>query len=380
MNEIVLQEILGTDVRNPYLSLLREKDSNRIWIYYGAHLLETVTDDPQHISFRSAAGRLYNAGIKRKLLSELFDFDRRTLQCWGNALLEKDPQEALRMLSGRGNYKLSSEIRQFARMRFFAVYPQNRYSYSKQIRQEIEEVFQIKVCSETLRLLFKRCKEEMASPKASIDTESEDEPNEHGREHTCECGKAEDGGNASELSDANDIIDEKNRKCNVSSSQNQWFIRHAGICIFASYINQIGILFDSVGWIVKQWLCMVLLEAVNIEQSKYLDFHSLTRLLGQTTRRPLSQRHQLDLLADEQQCAKIFKLNAQLCGSDTCSDYYYDPHTKHYTGLSKILKGWCASIGHADKILHSDFIHSSQGNPLFLFIVIIMMIYENVIK
>jgi hypothetical protein len=47
------------------------------------------------------------------------------------------------------------------------------------------------------------------------------------------------------------------------------------------------------------------------------------------------------------------------------ADFYFDPHTKHYTGEQNVLKGWCARIRWADKVLQSDFIHTAGGAPLY---------------
>ena len=44
---------------------------------------------------------------------------------------------------------------------------------------------------------------------------------------------------------------------------------------------------------------------------------------------------------------------------------YYDPHTTHYTGNQNILKGWCAAIRWADKLINSDYIHTAQGHPIY---------------
>ncbi len=90
MNEVVLQSILGTDKRNPYLHVLRRKDTDKLEVYYGAQRLETVVDDKDHISYRACLGRLYNAGLKREALSKVFDVDRKTMQRWGKALLMPD--------------------------------------------------------------------------------------------------------------------------------------------------------------------------------------------------------------------------------------------------------------------------------------------------
>ena len=60
MDEAVLQAIIGTDKRNPYLTVCRRCGNGQLEIYYGAQLLETVVDNKEHIVYRAAVGRLYN--------------------------------------------------------------------------------------------------------------------------------------------------------------------------------------------------------------------------------------------------------------------------------------------------------------------------------
>jgi hypothetical protein len=55
----------------------------------------------------------------------------------------------------------------------------------------------------------------------------------------------------------------------------------------------------------------------------------------------------------------------QLKLPDGDCDLYYDPHTAHYTGTQNILKGWCASIRWADKLINSDYIHTAAGHPIY---------------
>jgi len=55
-----------------------------------------------------------------------------------------------------------------------------------------------------------------------------------------------------------------------------------------------------------------------------------------------------------------------LVGAAQARDFYFDPHTKHYTGMQNVLKGWCARIRWADKVLHSDFFHTAAGQPVYL--------------
>lgn len=369
MNEIVLQSILGFDNSHSPITLLRQKDTNVIHVYFGVCHLETIPDDSSHITFRAAVGRLYNARINRRVLSEIFGFDRRTIQRWGAALNHPDPEQTIKILSGQGNRKLTPEIIEFAHTRFVTIYAENRYSYSKQIRKEIEDVYHISVSAESLRPYITEWKikttytQETGLEEMSIcsSDDSDSDIHAHG-----ECPNATPIGNPIQMNKLEQPDQKNNRKEYVAPSSKQWFVHHAGVCLFAVLFTQLEKLFASNAIIIKQWFCMILLECVNIEQSKYLDFNSLSRLLGSTVRLPFTQRSHLNNIADEQQCIKLFHLNAVQCSVDHCYDFYYDPHTKHYTGMAHVLKGWCSSIGHADKVLHMDCIHSAKGEPLFM--------------
>ncbi|HEX2956242.1 MAG TPA: hypothetical protein VHO70_05405 [Chitinispirillaceae bacterium] len=159
MDEAVLQSIIGTDKRNPYLQVCRRNGSNQLQIYYGAQLLETVVDDKEHIAFRAAVGRLYNAGLNRAQLAEVFNVDRKTMQRCGEALLAPDAESSIRGLrSRRDPRKLTVEVRKFAEVRFEQIYKYNRSSYSRQIRNEIFDTFGLRLSPEALRPIFTACK------------------------------------------------------------------------------------------------------------------------------------------------------------------------------------------------------------------------------
>ncbi|MCK5020747.1 MAG: hypothetical protein KAS32_27245 [Candidatus Peribacteraceae bacterium] len=246
-------------------------------------------------------------------------------------------------------------------MRFFKIYPNNHYSYSKEIREEIEKVFEITLSGEVLRPHFNKWKCKIGK----IPLENQDKSNKNSHEH-CECDNSVNESSTVLPVDLCFASQSDNRKLDVSESKVPLFIRHAGIVLFSQYLARIDEVFGSKGSILKQWLAIFFLESVNIEQSKYLDFHSLSLLLGKTIRQPFTQRQLLNDISNEDTFDRLFRLNGDLCDIENCSDFYYDPHTKQYTGTYKILKGWCGSIGHPDKILNSDFIHSSNGQPLYM--------------
>jgi len=115
----------------------------------------------------------------------------------------------------------------------------------------------------------------------------------------------------------------------------------------------------------KQWLASLLLGAVNIEQTKFLNWEDLQLMLGSIVRFPHPQRQQLERLANEANCQALFQFNARQVQTPACSDFYFDPHTKHYTGQQNVLKGWCPTIRFADKVMHSDFFHTAAGEPIY---------------
>jgi hypothetical protein len=142
------------------------------------------------------------------------------------------------------------------------------------------------------------------------------------------------------------------------------FLHHAGILFFSTWMSRLEEhCKDS---LLKQWLGMVLVDAVNIEQSKYVNWDCLSLLMGSTISGTVRQRNMLEAIATSDMANRVFELNAEVAEVNRCSDYYYDPHTKQYTGMRKILKGWCSAIRWADKALHSDFIHTSEGMPVYM--------------
>lgn len=116
---------------------------------------------------------------------------------------------------------------------------------------------------------------------------------------------------------------------------------------------------------LAQWLSCLLLGAQNIEQTKFLNWEDLELILGQVSHLPLAQRSQLKALSTEPILEALFLFNAQILEAGVGTDFYFDPHTKHYTGEQNVLKGWCAKLRWADKVLQSDFIHTAGGAPLY---------------
>ena len=78
------------------------------------------------------------------------------------------------------------------------------------------------------------------------------------------------------------------------------------------------------------------------------------------------QRQALGELALSGVLESLLRCNGIWTGIERCRDFYYDPHSKHYTGAQNILKGWCSRLRFAEKVLHMDFIHSGSGAPVYI--------------
>jgi hypothetical protein len=152
----------------------------------------------------------------------------------------------------------------------------------------------------------------------------------------------------------------------VSGSESYIFSHHAGILLHSAFITP----FIREISIVRQWLISVLLGSLNIEQSKLLNFSSLENMFGKLSKSLNLQRQ----LLGEHACidnnnimGDLFRYNSEIVKASDCTDFYYDPHTKPYRGLQKILKGWCGGLNRAYKIINMDFIHTCGGEPVWFF-------------
>ena len=109
------------------------------------------------------------------------------------------------------------------------------------------------------------------------------------------------------------------------------------------FLNKVEQTSKEYGWILRQWLASILLESVNIEQSKLLDFEDLNKIIGCSISTLRRQRDYLKEIATDAYLDNLIELNAREIDIDQYSDFYYDPHSKHYTGEMKILKG-CVGV------------------------------------
>jgi len=321
---LLLQPVLGTDKRNPIFTVCRQAGTApSLHVYYGAELLEVVPDDRQHPAFKLLLARLYNAGVKGLALQRSFQVDRKTMQRWGQALQSGDGQQLVRALAGRGGHrKLTPEIRAFVRVRLPEIYAQSRAGYSQRLRAEIERVFNVGLSGECLRPLLKslraELRQELSQPVAQSGVENRETAWVGAPEPSTLMPvevPAEPLSVAPLVPPPPDIRKESPvlpvpapapvPHCGMS------FCHHLGVLLFSAALSGMEKEVAASGWLLKQWLATLLLGAVNIEQTKLLDFEDLRRLLGRTLRSLFPQRSQLTQLASGSTVSQLLSFNAQ---------------------------------------------------------------------
>jgi hypothetical protein len=364
------QLILGTDKRNPLFTVYaqEEGEEEQLHVYYGLELLEVVSADRNEPSFKMLVGRLYNAGVNLRVLQQTFQTDAKTIRRWGRALRSRNVEELIRVLEGRRTgRKLSPEIKAYVRVRWPDLVSEGLYGIGKRLRQEIQSVFGVKLSQETLRPLMgelKRAPCSSASPRRLEPTTAEGLPqsnpnitehqsvNSEAWEKPCGCAAA-------------DVTTESETMEGLEAAPKTLWCDHLGVLVFAPVLVAVAQVAEAAEALFKQWLASLLVGALNIEQTKFLSWPDLSRLLGSIVRFPYPQRQELERVATPANLEALARFNAQQIGAHAQSQFYFDPHTKHYTGQENVLEGWCSAIRWADKAMHSDFIHTVFGEPLY---------------
>ena len=254
------------------------------------------------------------------------------------------------------------------RVRWPDVVPAGRDGIGKRLREEIQRVFGVKLCPETLRPLLGELPRQSAAAAGPVagapattagglPQSSQNAPDHQGvsspaREQVGDCapGEAppESAGQALAL---------------AALPQTLWG-DHLGMRLFARVLVAVAQVVEPAGALFKQWLASLLLGALNLAPTQFLNWADLSRRLGAGVRFPHPQREQLERVATPANVEALVRFNARQLGAESQSQFYFDPHPKHYTGQEPVLKGGCGALRWADKALHRDFIHPVAGQPL----------------
>jgi len=155
-----LQMIIGTDKNNPYYTIYRDESKKQLYVYHGHACQEVISENAEEPALKYLVTRLWIAKVKVKSLHEHFGYTPKTIRKWGKMLQAGELSNLFRIWEGgNSNLKITTEIKNFVVHQFASIYPSDKYTYSKNIRKSIQEVFKVNVSPETLRPLFKELKE-----------------------------------------------------------------------------------------------------------------------------------------------------------------------------------------------------------------------------
>lgn len=145
--------LIFCDEKRPYLSVYKEAgDDDHYHVYLESLLFEVVSVDVNSPQFKFFIARLFNSGASPKLITEVFGPAYNTQKRWGDAVKEKDPYIINEVFLGRGaRKKITTEIKSYIKHRFNDIYSIEKKSYSRKILEELKEVFNVEVTSETIR-------------------------------------------------------------------------------------------------------------------------------------------------------------------------------------------------------------------------------------
>lgn len=154
-----MQLVIGADGPNSF-TVYRDNENNKVKVYYGMGLYDSVIMDKDSFEFKYLLGKLYKSGVKVKTLINEFGFSYPTYKRWGDAIDSGDDNRIYVAFSGMGgkHRKLTPEIIAFVTHDFGLVYARNKYSYSQEIRQNIKEVFDKELSAELIRPILAKLK------------------------------------------------------------------------------------------------------------------------------------------------------------------------------------------------------------------------------
>jgi hypothetical protein len=408
---------------NPHCQLhVAEQSGGVLSIMLGMHCIEVVPGDAGSVQYRMAMGRLLNAGWEVTALAAQRGHDTRTLRLWAEALLCPDPAEMLGRLSGRGaEGKVTAEMVEFVLDWWEELCGRVR-NFRARILAKVEQVFRVKVTWEALRPALLARRRERASARSSCsepaiasvagcvmraDSEAAavDETQAVADPQPPAVSPADLPEVASEATAANDVPPatgcasevsceaETERDTQVLADPSAAgrltvsvvaaipggspvpaggpvLVHHAGQVLAAPWLDTAGLTPRTADGALLTWCAQVLQGAANIEQLRDVNGADLAWFAGRRVPTAQTQRQVLDrlLLRDGVLWLKLLQGNALLLadGPGRGKVFYYDPHTKEYTGGLPFLKGWCGRRHGVARVLHLDFFHTRSGHPCFM--------------
>jgi hypothetical protein len=316
-----MQGQLGVDPKKPLITLETSEDQKTVHVYLGFLHYEAVPNDPASFQYRHLVARFAITGFPIAALSRVFGFSGPTIRHFKEVVANaSDDQEMFVRLRGynRQKTKLTSEIEAYLKARFGPVYAVNRGSYNRQLRQEVQKHFQVKLSPEALRQVIAPLRREIddkaqAAKKATPEKLSSLSPNRNAQpqeiavapilgedalrtemdnsafEMAC-LPRAAANAEVAEINVAAVIdspaprVAESTPQAMIGSSQpdaekGQHYL-HAGLLVLNLWLADFAKGFTTRGGVLLQWLYQIFAGAVNFERARYLHRHEFSRFLG----------------------------------------------------------------------------------------------------
>ena len=392
-------------------------------IVLGLHCLEVVPQDPTSVQYRMALGRLVNAGWEVTALGERFGHDTRTLRGWAEALLCPDPAAMLRGLSGRGaDSKVTAEIVEFV-LDWWEELCVRARSFRARILAKVQQVFKVQVSWEALRpaLLVRRRAKAMearaaagtalpatgCAPTGSGEAEAGAEPQpvadsapaagtavpvpaaegsaagrpcvdphpalpcaDQADRRSAGTGESQPVAGPAAAGGAPESMPAAIPGGSAVPARGPVLVHHAGQVLAAPWLDTAGVTPGTAEGAPLIWCALELQGAANIEQTRDVDGADLAWFTGGPVPTDQTQRQTLArlLVQSPSLWLELLRGNALLLedGPGRGRVFYYDPHTKEYTGGLPFLKGWCGRRHGVARVLHLDFFHTRSGHPCFV--------------
>jgi len=340
------------------LSLMLSSDGRDIFAFLDTALLERISCSRERLEYKILVGRMVNAGHSLTDLKDAFGHDARTMKRWGAALKSDDSQFIVRVFSGRGGAgKITPTLKRYAVSRYLEMREKGDARHREKIQSEAGRYFGVELSGETLRKMFRAADCESLDRAAKVSTgcvlKYESSAN-------CEPERNRSPKKAGCAEPPPDVFS--------GGSKLVRGVHHAGLILFVAMFEVFRRERPGAGALQRQWVGQILQGAVNIEQSRMITARDLARFTGAVEPGIEPQRRRLRQEAFPNAAVDIYAANARLLsdGPGKGDVFYYDPHSKEYTGGLDVLKGWCGRRHGIVKVIYLDAVHTESGRPCFL--------------
>lgn len=347
------------------LQIAVSEGSGSIVVFLGVAVLERIGGSREALQYKMLVGRLANAGWSLRELQRALGHDPRTIKKWAAALVSEDIEFIVEAFGGRGRHaKLSPAVARYAKRRYWELRAVVR-NYREVVASEVLDLFGVRLSREPLRRLFREADREERERNDQGAVGPLDGPAEAATGCGCEPFPSLHGDrndNQSPAPPCTPLAPIPRAPARAVG------VHHAGMMLFAVLLELFCRNRRWAAGLQTQWLGQVLQGAVNIERSRLISAEDLARFTGPVLAATDPQREALRQMAGLEATMDVYAANARLLhdGPGRGRIFYYDPHSKEYTGALQLLKDWCGRTHGITKTLHLDMIHTRSGRACFL--------------